>query len=136
LAAAPAIASACGGSSYCYSCPPWNTCLYQNYAYNQYNGGAQWNYNIWAESENQYHYVGNSANDQTSSILNNRGALTDVYKDWPVSDYSRIICQGTQAYNLASGWAWWYQVPGSPTGNYTGNMNDEISSYALNSATC
>jgi len=52
-------------------CPSSTLCLFQNHDFNM-NGGSQWNFAYSTRPHDSWIYVGDGANDQTTSLLNNR----------------------------------------------------------------
>ena len=54
-----------------HNCPSSTLCLYQNHDYNM-NGGSQWNFAYSNRPHDTWIYVGDAANDQTTSFVNNR----------------------------------------------------------------
>jgi hypothetical protein len=54
-----------------HNCPSSTLCLYQNKDYNL-NGGSQWNFAYSNRPHDTWIYVGDAANDQATSLVNNR----------------------------------------------------------------
>jgi hypothetical protein len=103
------------------NCPSATLCTYQNSDYNN-NGasGTQWNFPYNSTPHLQWVWIGSSANDQISSLHNNRAWISYVNKDCPASNQSYAWAGGSAPKNLQN-WSW-------PNGN---NMNDSISAIAL-----
>ena len=77
-------------------------------------------------SWDRWFYVGDNANDQSSSLYNNRSRCTYVNKDYPPSGQTIALPQQYAIEHL-SNWSW-------PDGS---NMNDSISSYNfLSTSSC
>jgi hypothetical protein len=100
------------------SCPDNTLCTWQNSNY----GGTQWNY---SGHLGYWWYVGNSANDQISSLHWNynsslQGVFAYVAKNCPADSQWTWISPGGVAPNLANN-KW-------PDGT---SMNDSISAWAI-----
>jgi hypothetical protein len=96
---------------------------------NSYNGLCLWHDSgysgtLWVEKEsthitNAWYHLGN-AEDQVSSLYNNRTKATYIDKDYPPGGQTVCLPQQYALSNLKN-WAW-------PNGS---NMNDSISSFDL-----
>jgi Peptidase inhibitor family I36 len=116
LASQAAVASAAIPHSGISNCPQYSLCLWQNSGYT----GNMW---FWSWSMTPHEtgiWVGGSANDQASSLYNDRDDVSEVGKNYPMDDDSVIIYMGSSNSNLANS-KW-------PDGT---SMNDSISSIAL-----
>lgn len=101
--------------SYCAAEPRDGLCLWQNVGYE----GDYWYYNQRGYSHNSWHYVGSYANDQASSIYNQRTEGTLVGKNMPPSMPDEVCIVYQAAYGNLTAYAW-------PDGS---TMNDSISSF-------
>ncbi len=103
------------------NCPNATLCAYQNKDYNN-NGasGTQWNYPYNSTPHLQWVWIGSSANDQFSSLNNNRAWVSYVNKSCPAGNQTHAWAGGAHPSNLQN-WTW-------PDGT---NMNDTISAIAL-----
>ena len=91
-----------------------NLCLWRD---SNYSGG-EWFYNENNFGTNHWLFVGPDANDQASSVYNNRSKVTYLGKDSPPG--TNIVCLPVQwATSNLSAFAW-------PDGS---NMNDSVSSF-------
>lgn len=111
-AEAPASLSGCPGAA---------LCLWRDSGFS----GTQWTWRYGSHPHNQWLYVGSGANDQASSIYNNRGEVSGVAKNFPATSPD-AYCEPTHSVvrNLA-GINW---PDGTPE-------NDSISSVDLFTAT-
>lgn len=101
-----------------HGCASSSFCMYQNIGF----GGTKWQYTIEANNQNQWLFVGSGANDQASSIVNNRVHSTEVDKDYNPISISNVVCfSGGQQVSLLTERDW----PDLTT------MNDSISAYDL-----
>lgn len=93
-----------------------NLCLWKD---SNYSGGM-WYFNTGEWGSNVWRYVGDAANDQASSVYNNRSYVSYLAKDSPPG--ANTVCLPVQwaTSNLSSfGW---------PDGS---NMNDSVSAFDL-----
>ncbi len=104
------------------NCPSSNLCLWQDslydgslWVYSPVNG-AKWSYEEW-------HYVGASANDRTSSLWNNRVHVSFVSQNaFPPVEAGGISCLApNDAYKDLAEWEW--------ESDYNENANDSISGF-------
>ena len=91
-------------------------CLWKD---SNYSGGM-WFYDTGEWGSNTWNYVGSAANDQASSVYNNRSGVSYLAKDSPPG--ANTVCLPVQwaTSNLAN-FAW-------PDGS---NMNDSVSAFDL-----
>jgi len=103
------------------NCPNATLCTYQNKDYNN-NGtsGTQWNFPYNSTPHLQWVWIGSSANDQISSLNNNRAWVSYVNKNCPATNQTHAWAGAAHPTNLAN-WTW-------PNGT---SMNDSISAIAL-----
>ena len=111
-----AAASAAAPDSGISNCPKYSLCLWQNSGYT----GNMWFWSWSMFPHEQDIWVGGSANDQASSLYNDRDDVSEVNKDYPSDLNSVIVYMGSSNGNLANS-KW-------PDGT---SMNDSISSIAL-----
>ncbi len=101
-------------------------CMWQNYAYNNYQSGSFWFKTYGSEPNYTWHYVGNatngsSFNDQARSVYNARSYRIGVNKDDNPASSTYKLCWGGQYQNsnlLSINWP-----------NNGGTVNDSISAY-------
>ncbi len=101
-------------------CPAHSFCMWQNYDWNNVVSGGFWSYTNGDYALVTWFYVGNNANDQATSIYNNRAFRTAIDIDVPpVSDTNRYCLAGGYADSNLVGNSW----PGGST------ENDSISAF-------
>ncbi len=110
-AVSPDSFSDCPSSTY------W-LCAWQNSGYS----GGFWKYNTYYWGAYKWNYVGNSANDQFSSLYNHRPHASYVNRDSPPSNFTACLSADIAYANLANASYPEYPYPG---------MNDTISSFDL-----
>lgn len=103
------------------NCPSSTLCTYQNKDYNN-NGasGTQWNFAYNSTPHLQWVWVGSAANDQISSLHNNRAWISYVNKNCPANNQSVAFAGGAAPKDLTT-WLW-------PDGS---QVNDKISAIAM-----
>jgi len=107
------------------SCPTSTLCTFASNSY----GGTRWNFPYASYPHNVWIYVGSAANDNITSLYNNRTWVSWLDKDCPASQYSYPV-QGQQSIaNLNNGSWFWDQSNGSI------GMNDSTSAFALQEST-
>jgi hypothetical protein len=76
-------------------CPAHSFCMWQNYNYNNSVSGGFWYYTYGNYALFTWFYVGDSANDQATSLYNNRAWATGINKDYnPASIDDRYCLAG------------------------------------------
>jgi hypothetical protein len=107
------------------NCPGHTLCTYQNANYNNSGAsGTQWNFPYNSSPHLVWFYVGAAANDQISSLYNNRGWVSYVAKACPAGSDNYAFGGGARVANFAS-WSW-------PDGT---GVNDSISALAFGTST-
>lgn len=107
------------GANDCYGTYP-NFCMWHDSSYM----GTMWTWNTNKNSHNTWLYVGSAANDQASSLFNERSYVTYVDIDYPASigtQYEKCWGPNVQVANLGP-----YEWPGTSL-----TMNDDISSVDI-----
>ncbi len=103
--------------AYAYSCGGGYLCTWQN----SFEGGTQWNFHVTSGQPGTYWwYVGNTPNDQISSIHNSTVSKGWFNKDCLAGSQYTWVGSGASANNLANN-LW-------PNGT---SMNDSISAWAI-----
>jgi Peptidase inhibitor family I36 len=101
------------------SCGAHTLCLWENSGYS----GTQWSYAYADYAHDSWIYVGAAANDQASSLYNNRGDYSDISKNSPPSSNGQTqacVQPGDSVSDLAN-----YEWTNGTA------MNDSISAFDL-----
>lgn len=75
-------------------CPAHSFCLWQNYSYNNYGAGGFWAYDYNTNPHLEWLFVGAEANDQASSLYNNRAYKVGINKDANPPSALNKLCLG------------------------------------------
>lgn len=109
----PAAAAASGISQ----CPQYSLCLWRNVGY----GGTMWDWTNSTTPHDEWLYVGAAANDQASSLYNDRDNLSWIAKDYiPTNGDYEVLNPGESRSNLLK----WYWIDST-------TENDSISAIML-----
>jgi hypothetical protein len=101
-------------------CKAHQFCMWQNVNYNNNQPGSFWYRTYGSYTNYAWHYVGDSFNDQASSVYNARSYKVGVNKDYP----------GSSTYKYC--WGGQYQNANLTTLNWPNNgggVNDSISAW-------
>ena len=109
--AVPAVQSAC---------PAYSLCLWQNINFNDNAAGSFWSYSFFTNPDATWDYVGPRAEDQASSLFNNRDLPTVVSDSLRGEGLQQGIAPDTEYSNLTNN----FWPP-----DYTKSMNDTIASF-------
>ena len=105
-------------------CSAHRFCMWQNYNYNNNVPGTFWYRTYGSYTNYAWHYVGNSFNDEATSVYNERAYKVGVNKDYPGSSVYKICWPGgykNSNLNSSTNPLYW------PQGG--GKVNDSISSW-------
>jgi hypothetical protein len=103
------------------SCASASLCLWRDSGW----GGTRWTFTFGHYTSNAWIYVGNGANDQASSLFNNRAWVSGIAADLPVQTNGWACVRGGSSAENLQNFSWRKGV----------NMNDSISAFDLSTGT-
>lgn len=113
------------------ACKAHQFCMWQNYAYNNYQSGSFWSRTYGSWTNYNWHYVGNAFNDEATSVYNKRAYKVGVDRDYPASSAYKLCWPGGYQNSNLNNPPLYFPYDG-------GKVNDNISAwwFSATSSSC